>query len=160
MDADASPVEVIAPAAAGGSYPWVVTGPCSANCLVRVSNLPLDTKFGDSAAVFNIVPGTFTLFAPGNGASGVSLTPTLDWLDSAAATTYTLLVDDDSGFGTPVINDATIVASTYTIGAAVLSAGTTYYWRVTAVSGRPARLPRTTTSASRRFCRSRGPSTC
>ena len=79
-------------------------------------------------------PGAFTLATPADTATGVSLTATLDWGDSSDADTYTLLVDNDPGFGSPEVNDATLTSSTYTVGAGVLSPGTTYHWRVSSVN--------------------------
>jgi len=94
------------------------------------------------AAVAGPAPGPFDLLAPSNGATGVSLTPTLDWQDATDAATYTILIDDDADLLSPFVNDATLTVSEYTVGAGVLAAGTTYYWQVTAVNS-PQETPAT-----------------
>ncbi|MHC4503270.1 MAG: hypothetical protein ACYTFI_08200, partial [Planctomycetota bacterium] len=77
-------------------------------------------------------PGPFNLLTPASGAVDQSLTPTLDWEDSVGVVTYTLTVDNDSDFSSPVVEDSTLTASQYTVGAGDLSAGVMYYWKVTA----------------------------
>ena len=67
--------------------------------------------------------------SPSSGATGVSLSPTLSWSAGASGTTYTIAF----GQANPPPQVATgLGAPSYVPG--TLSASTTYYWKVTAVS--------------------------
>jgi len=70
-----------------------------------------------------------SLSSPSNGSSTCDTTPTFSWSSVSGATSYYIQVDDDPGFGSPVI-DTTTSSTNYTPGSA-LSADT-YYWRVQA----------------------------
>ncbi len=84
-----------------------------------------------SAWTVNIgaAPGTPTLASPSNGSSTGDMTPTFDWNDVSGATSYTILVDNNSDFSSPEINQNP-TSSTYT-PSANLNYGT-YYWKVLA----------------------------
>ena len=71
------------------------------------------------------------LISPPNGATNLSLTPTLDWNDVFGANGYRVNVSDDSLFNTTII-DTTLTPSQYTVLGGRLSGGSTYYWRVRA----------------------------
>ena len=75
-------------------------------------------------------PGAPVLATPADGATGVSLTPTLTWDASAGATSYRLQVSTDAGFGTLVVDQAALTGTSSTLNALV--ANTVYYWRVSA----------------------------
>ncbi len=77
-------------------------------------------------------PAAPMLLYPPNNATGVSLTPTLDWNDVPSATTYRVQVSTNSGFTTTVVNMLTGSSSQYTIPSGVLSYNVQYYWRVRA----------------------------
>ncbi len=77
------------------------------------------------------VPDPPTLTSPSNGATGTSCTPTLDWNDSAGATSYTVQVSTSDTFSTLLVNQ-TVTTSAYTIPSGTLSSTTPYYWRVNA----------------------------
>jgi fibronectin type 3 domain-containing protein len=85
----------------------------------------------DLDGLFALYPGSGTLAAPAlttpaNGATNISLTPSLQWNASNGATGY------DVYFGTsasPALA-ATVTGTTYAPG--TLTAGKTYYWKVTA----------------------------
>jgi subtilisin family serine protease len=72
-------------------------------------------------------PAAPSLVSPANASSTTDLTPTFDWGDVSGATTYTILVDNNSNFASPEINQSP-TASTYT-PASNLATGT-YYWKV------------------------------
>jgi len=74
-------------------------------------------------------PAAPGLTSPANGATNVSLTPSLVWTAVAGANSYFVEVDDDPGFGSPEFTDT--VTNTVTV-ANGLEAITTYNWRVTA----------------------------
>jgi subtilisin-like proprotein convertase family protein len=96
-------------------------------------------------------PGTFTLVAPVSQATGVLLNPILDWTDAPGATSYIVLVDEDSAFGSPEIA-ATVISSQYIVPTpSPLRPGTVYNWKVRAQrsgafrSGTPAQMQFITT---------------
>jgi hypothetical protein len=77
-------------------------------------------------------PLTPTLISPANAATIVSTSPTFSWNSASGATTYNLQVSVDSLFGTTVINESGIAATTF--GGSGLSNSTLYYWRVSATN--------------------------
>lgn len=79
-------------------------------------------------------PTSPTLVNPTNGTSGVTLTPTFEWLPVPSATSYTVLISTVSNFSSTVVNQSGISGTSYT-PASNLSPATTYYWRVQAVNG-------------------------
>ncbi len=72
-----------------------------------------------------------TLVSPANTSSTSDLTPTFDWDDVTGATSYTILVDNNSSFGSPEISQSP-TSSTYT-PASDMTTGT-YYWKVLATN--------------------------
>ncbi|MFA7123824.1 MAG: C25 family cysteine peptidase, partial [Candidatus Delongbacteria bacterium] len=74
-------------------------------------------------------PGAPTLASPANGSSTGDMTPTFDWSDVSGATSYTILVDNNSDFASPEISQSPST-STYT-PSTNLNYGT-YYWKVLA----------------------------
>jgi hypothetical protein len=82
-------------------------------------------------------PSAFTLTSPTNGAMGLSVTPTLQWTDSAGEDSYTVQIDDENSFSAPLAYETTGVAADttqFTVPAATLSPDTAYFWRVIAVN--------------------------
>ncbi|MEA3396853.1 MAG: carboxypeptidase regulatory-like domain-containing protein, partial [Chloroflexota bacterium] len=81
-----------------------------------------------------------TLTSPANGASNVSLQPTLDWLAVAGANRYWVLVATDPAAlptdpyapSCPGCVFDGYTSDTYYIPASALQEGTTYYWKVQA----------------------------
>ena len=76
-------------------------------------------------------PGTFSLASPADGATGISLSTTLDWSDSSGATAYTVTLDDNADFSSPVFS-ILVNQSTLTLSPGTLSSATTYWWKVVA----------------------------
>ena len=75
-------------------------------------------------------PQTPTLTSPVDGATGLSLAPTLSWSTVTGASTYHVQVSTSNTFTTIMVEDSTL-----TTGSKVLSGltnGTQYYWRVKA----------------------------
>lgn len=78
-------------------------------------------------------PTSPTLVNPTDATTGVTLTPTFEWLPVVSATTYTVLISTVSNFSSTVVNQSGITGTSYTLGSA-LSQNTNYYWRVQAVN--------------------------
>ncbi len=74
-----------------------------------------------------------SLLSPADGASGVSTNPTLQWNASTAASSYRVQVSTDTGFSTPVVDQAGLSSTSTVVNG--LHDGTTYYWRVNASNG-------------------------
>jgi fibronectin type 3 domain-containing protein len=72
-------------------------------------------------------PAAPTLAAPGDASTLYILKPAFDWNDVSGSTSYTLLVDNNSNFSSPEINQ-TLGTSSYT-PASDMALGT-YYWKV------------------------------
>jgi hypothetical protein len=75
-------------------------------------------------------PGAFTLLSPANGSGGVNGTPTLDWTDASAASSYSVVVSR-VGLATPVLS-VTTTASSLTLSPGTLVPRAFYTWTVTA----------------------------
>lgn len=105
--------------ATAGSYTMTVTGTPTSGPAHSV-DLDLD--------LFTAVPSAPVLTLPGNGATGVALRPTLQWNASVQGTSYLLEVDDDPGFGSPLLSLP--LSGTSQSFPSDLESSTTYYWRV------------------------------
>ncbi|MEW6026855.1 MAG: hypothetical protein AB1599_06150, partial [Planctomycetota bacterium] len=80
-------------------------------------------------------PGAFTLSTPVSGTVEVALTPTLTWVYAANATGYTVELDDEPTFASPIVYSVPVgITNTYKVPSSILSWRRTYYWRVTAVN--------------------------
>lgn len=95
-------------------------------------------QFGSSpwSSIWNFttnmtVPLAPTLISPANGATGVLLTPTLDWSDVSSATNYHVQVSYNATF-TNIADSATVNSSQRTIPVGKLLANNIFYWRVKA----------------------------
>ena len=97
---------------------------------VRASNSCGDGS-RSSSRNFTILstPSTPSLSSPSNGSTTDDRTPFFDWGSVSGATSYRIQVDNNSGFGSPEI-DQTTSSSSYAPSSA-LSDGT-YHWRVRA----------------------------
>lgn len=111
---------------AGTLYYWQVLA-------VRSSGTVLATGAPWSFTTVSATPAPFTMIAPANTSTGLSLTPTFSWNTSAGAASYTLQVATDSGFSNLVINQAGIAVTSFT-PTTPLTASTAYFWKVLAVS--------------------------
>jgi hypothetical protein len=87
------------------------------------------------------LPAAPTLISPSGGATNVVLQPSLDWSDVSGATSYRLMVADNSSFNNPVFVKTAVTASSYWLDSSIigitnlLKDGTTYYWKVAAFNG-------------------------
>jgi len=109
-------------ALANGTYYWKVRGTNASGTGTYSSTW----NFSIGAA-----PGVPVLALPANGGLTTDTTPTFDWNDVTDATSYTILVDNNSDFSSPEISQSPTV-STYTPGSN-LALGT-YYWKVLATN--------------------------
>ena len=109
----------------GTGYFWRVR----AHNTAGFSNWSTVFSFSTAAAP----PGPPTLQAPPNNATGVTLTPTLNWTDVFGATGYHLLVATDVNFSTIIINE-TVTPSQYSVGSGLLSGFTQYFWKVSSIN--------------------------
>lgn len=76
-------------------------------------------------------PNPPTLQLPPNNATGVSLTPLMQWSLVFGATAYRLQIATDANFAN-TIHEVTITAIQYNVPPGVLGGNTTYYWHVAA----------------------------
>ena len=77
-------------------------------------------------------PSTPVLSSPSNGATGVSLPPTLSWNTSTGAESYTVQISKNSNMSSPVVNQSGITGTSFQVTG--LENDTQYYWRVRAVN--------------------------
>lgn len=78
-------------------------------------------------------PGAFTMVGPSNGTSGITAAPTFSWNPSVGAASYRLQIATDPGFGSFVLNQGGIAATSFT-PTVTLAPSTPHFWRVLAES--------------------------
>ncbi|MCP4901552.1 MAG: hypothetical protein GY906_31705, partial [bacterium] len=81
-----------------------------------------------SLVLFDGAPPPPSLSSPANGATDVSLVPTLEWAASTGAQEYDLQVASDPGFTSIVESQSGLTSLSHTL--AVLPQASTFYWRV------------------------------
>jgi ethanolamine utilization microcompartment shell protein EutS len=90
-------------------------------------------------------PSQFLLSSPAHLTTGVLLTPTLNWTDAVGETGYTVEIDDEDTFSSPLVHQNPGVAentTSFVVPSGVLAGGTTYYWRVIATNSAGSTIPR------------------
>ncbi len=87
-----------------------------------------------NVAGYGAIPAAPTLISPNDGATGVSVTPLLDWSTVTSATTYGVQVSTNPNFTAIVINQTGIGTSQYSVPGS-LNNNTTYFWRANAANG-------------------------
>ncbi|OGU27792.1 MAG: hypothetical protein A2X66_07410 [Ignavibacteria bacterium GWA2_54_16] len=85
-----------------------------------------------SFTTIGTLPSIPTLVSPSNGASGVSMSPTLTWNSDSGAASYTLQVSTSATFATNIIDQTGLAGASFT--ASGLATNTVYYWRVNAAN--------------------------
>lgn len=90
---------------------------------------------GPWSAVFNFttvlgMPAAPTLLLPLNNATGVSLTPLLDWVEDISATNYQVQISQDSTFSSALWDTTGFTVSQVTVRAGLLTNVQLYFWRV------------------------------
>jgi len=96
-----------------------------------------DANISDNVQLGNNLPTTPTLIAPTDGNEGTDTTPSFNWTTSTDADgdsiTYTLQIDNESGFTSPhVYENTTITNSNLTLPDADVLDDGLFYWRVRA----------------------------
>jgi hypothetical protein len=78
-----------------------------------------------------------SLQSPANGEKTSDTTPTFDWSDVSdpSGANYSLQMDDNADFSSPIISKEELAQSTYTLAEGEALSKGTYYWRVKAVDG-------------------------
>ncbi len=110
------------------SFTIPTTNPALAQGLYHWQVIALDAASNDrisATRAFTVFIGT----VPANGIFTTDTTPTFNWMAVSGATSYTLEVDDDTAFTTPVFTQSVGVVTTLT-PTTPLPADDTYYWRV------------------------------
>ncbi|HRE11846.1 MAG TPA: hypothetical protein PLN22_13615 [Ignavibacteria bacterium] len=76
------------------------------------------------------MPAAPGLLLPADNATGVSLTPLLDWVEDISATSYQVQVSQDSTFGTTLWDTSGFNTSQVVVRSGLLTNVQTYFWRV------------------------------
>ncbi|MEO8513340.1 MAG: YCF48-related protein [Ignavibacteria bacterium] len=89
---------------------------------------PWSTKFNFTTILG--MPAAPALLTPTNFATGISLTPLLDWIDDISATNYQVQLSQDSTFGTTLFDTTGFALSQVNLHSGLLTNVVTYFWRV------------------------------
>lgn len=82
-----------------------------------------------------LVPDVPTLITPANSSTDIDPAfPYFDWSNVATATSYSLLVDDNSDYSSPFVNVNLVGVSEYNYDGDPFICGTVYYWKVRATN--------------------------
>jgi photosystem II stability/assembly factor-like uncharacterized protein len=107
---------------------------------IRFVNVMTGFTCGTNGTILKTTTGGFpfpsqpNLISPPNGATGVSLTPLLDWDSVTTAKTYRVQLSPDSSFGTTLIDSADIVFPRLNVPSGILNNNTLYFWRVRGIN--------------------------
>lgn len=121
-----------------GSEPVVLPSINTSTARVRVmgvNNIFFDISNADFTIVPTTPPGPFSLASPADGATEVSLVPTLSWTTSTNAAVYEVTIDTDAGMNPPHTLQASTGTTSLSVAPGVLSPGVEYFWRVVAMNG-------------------------
>ncbi|MBE2217286.1 MAG: T9SS type A sorting domain-containing protein [Ignavibacteria bacterium] len=90
----------------------------------------------NNVAAYGSVPAAPTLVSPIDGATGVILSPTLDWSDVSLSSSYGVQVSTNPNFNTFILNTSGLSTSSYTFPPqSPLTNNTTYFWRANSSNG-------------------------
>jgi hypothetical protein len=105
-------------------------GPGSSVITVDGASGPIMRSTAGTLNLTTAAAGAVSLTAPPNGATGVGLTPVLEWTAASQAASYAVEIATDAGF-TTVIESAIVAETSYPVQT-ILDTLTTYHWRVQA----------------------------
>lgn len=111
------------PLATATTYYWRMT---ASNPLGSASSVPASASF----TTISVPPADFALLSPADGATGLSTTPSIQWAAADYAESYTIRIDNDPDFSSPLVNFNTTMTTYNQL--APLAGATTYYWTVSA----------------------------
>jgi len=82
------------------------------------------------------IPAKVLLSLPVNNATGVTLTPTLEWQSLVGCTpaTYNIIISKLPDLSSPVVSQTGLTLAQFTVAANLLTQNTKYYWQVTALN--------------------------
>ncbi len=100
--------------------------------IVSLNYFPPDWRLVENWGGTARTLGAPTLLFPTNGEYVNNSSPTLDWSDVDGATTYHLMVDNDSNFTSPLVNDPSLTVSQYSLSDLT---DQVYYWKVRSKDG-------------------------
>ena len=107
---------------------------------VWFNNITTGYVTGSNGIILKTITGGFpypsqpVLTAPVNNSTAISLVTVLDWDTVTTASTYSLLLDTDTLFTSPVIDTNLLVNAQMQVPAARLQNNTWYYWKVRGVN--------------------------
>jgi len=107
------------------------------NLRIRFRNLSSNTGFDDwfvddiNVSSTAALPGAFVLQTPGDGETGVATSPNFNWTDAPLATSFTIIVDDDSDLSSPIL-DLPLSNSSFSNPGFQLPNNAEYFWSVIA----------------------------
>jgi C1A family cysteine protease len=93
----------------------------------------LNSAYSDNASA-TTAPLAPTLVTPASNATNQSVTPILDWSDTAGAVSYRVQVSAEPTFASTVVSETGLLSSNYPVPAGKLNPGIQYYWRVNATN--------------------------
>lgn len=106
-------------------YHWRVT---STNAIGVTASSPATRSF----TTIGTAPDPFALLNPPDGDNVATLTPTLSWNAAPFALSYRLIIDDNLGLTSPVLDQSGLSVTSLQMPTASLVNGTRYYWQVQA----------------------------
>ncbi len=77
-------------------------------------------------------PGEFAILSPTDGQMDTDEAPTLSWEPSSGAISYGVLLADNPGLNSPIIDQSGLSGTSLDVAGGLLDFGTTYYWGVIA----------------------------
>ncbi|NUO81262.1 T9SS type A sorting domain-containing protein [candidate division KSB1 bacterium] len=123
-----------------GGTTWAVAPSCTRQTLRSVVFIDINTAtvVGDNGAILRmeasgIAPSAPALVSPANGATLVSLLPTLTWNAADSATTYRVQVASDPNFSSLVVDTSDVFTTSIDV-VDRLAERTLHFWRVNATN--------------------------
>ena len=71
-------------------------------CILVAMSILLCAGIAGCEGSSGTAPGAFVLSSPASGATNLTFTPTLTWTDASGETSYTVEIDDENTFSSPL----------------------------------------------------------